>query len=194
MHSLTDEQVMVEYQKGEAAAMDELLRRYKHPVFNFCFRLLGNYHEAEETAQEVFLRIHVHKGTYEPERKFTTWMFAIAHHICISVVRKRKWTISWPRKKEDADAFVERPSDTPSPQAEAESREINKVIHQCIKKLPFLQKEALILREFYRLSYREIADAMGQPLNSVKSLVFRAREELKSKLLAALKEAEGGQS
>ena len=193
MQQLSDIEVMLEYQKGNGSAMDELLRRYKHPVFSFCYRLLGNTHQAQDAAQEVFLKIHIHREGYVPQGKFTTWTFAIAHNICISLVRKRKWLAPWPRQKDQDDCLAELPDDSPSPEAEAHKREMQSHVQRCVNGLPFLQKEALILREYHSLSYEEIAATMHRPVNSVKSLVHRARMEIKEKLLPVLNEAERGQ-
>ena len=193
MQGLRDEEVMAMYQKGDVLAMDELLKRYKNPIFHFAYRFLGNRDEAQEIAQEVFLRIHIQKDRYKPMGKFSTWIFAIAHHLCVSVIRKRRRFVLWPRKKDQEDAYVDFSSSDPSPDESTIQNDLQKTVKRCIDTLPFLQKEALVLREYHAMSYEDIAATMKRSINTVKSLVHRARMNLKQKLLPIVYEVERGQ-
>jgi len=192
MHNLSDEELMLEYQKGVVAAMDELLRRYKNPIFHFTFRLCRNTAEAEDLTQEVFLRIHQYRDGYRPCGKFSTWIFSIAHNIAISTLRKRKRWLSWLRKEDDPQQLEDVASPDPSPQEEVSQHEVVGVVQECIKGLPFLQREALILREYEHLDYQEIAKILKKSLGAVKTLIRRARMNLKDKLLPVLGEVKGG--
>lgn len=194
MQGLRDEEVMMEYQKGNLAAMGELVQRYKNPVFSFAYRFLGDREEAREIAQEVFLRLHIHKTSYRPTGKFSTWIFSIAHNLCVSVVRRRRRFVLWPRKSKDDDGYVDVADSNPSPDTRAEENDVQQTIKRCINELPFLQKEALVLREYQSMSYEDIAVTMKQPVNTVKSLIHRARINLKEKLLPLVHEAGRGQS
>lgn len=191
MQGLIDEEVMLNYQKGDVLAMDEILRRYKNPIFHFAYRFLGNFYEAQDIAQEVFFRLHQQKDQYRPTGKFSTWIFSIAHNLCISVIRKRKWFVLWPRQKENEEELVDFPGDGPSPKDEVLQKDLQTEIGRCIDTLPFLQKEAFMLREFHNFAYEDIAQAMHKPLNTVKSLVHRARMSLKQKLLPTVQEVGG---
>jgi len=193
MQGLTDKEVMIQYQKGDVLAMDEILRRYKNPIYHFSYRLLGNVQEAQEVAQEVFFRVHLQKEAYQPKGKFSTWIFAIAHNLCISLIRKRKLFRLWPRQYDNQEAYVEFPCDDPSPEEKVSQKDLQREIKRCINTLPFLQKEALILREYHKLSYEDIAATMKRPVNTIKSLVHRARMNLKQKLLPIVQEVERGQ-
>lgn len=193
MHNMTDEQLMLDYQKGEALAMDEILKRYKNPIYCFAYRLMGNASEAEDIAQEVFLRLHQHRAEYRPIGKFRTWLFSIAHNLCISSIRKRKWLTLWPRKFDEPEELADFQSPDPSPGEQAATNEIQDVVKRCIQGLPFLQKEALILREYQNLDYQEISGILNKSLGAVKTLIHRARENLKDKLLPYL-EVKGGRN
>ena len=188
MQELKDEELMLAYQNGEATAMNEILRRYKNPIYHFTLRLCGNSSEAEDFAQEVFLRLHQSKDSYRPTGKFSTWLFSIAHNLVISRLRRLKWWVLWPRKNDETEELVEFESPDPSPKDIVTGNELSKLVQTSIQSLPFLQKEALILREYENLNYEEIGRILKKSLGSVKTLIHRARENLKIKLLPDLEE------
>ena len=192
MQGLRDEEVMLNYQKGEVEAMDELLRRYKNPIYHFAFRMIGNTAEAQEIAQEVFLRVHQSKDTYRPTGKFSTWIFSITHNLALSRIRKKKWLAIWPRRADDPDTLVEFASPDPSPQEIASENELSGILKQCLQSLTFLQREALVLREYQGLDYQEIAKILNKSLGTVKTLIHRARQNLKYKLLPYAQELKKG--
>jgi RNA polymerase sigma-70 factor, ECF subfamily len=188
MQEQKDEELMLAYQNGEGAAMDEILRRYKNPVYHFILRLCANSSEAEDCAQEVFLRVHQAKDAYRPCGKFSTWLFSIAHNLAVSRLRRLKWWALWPRQNAQTDELVEFQSPDPSPKDVAAGNELSALVQAGIQSLPFLQKEALILREYENLNYEEIGKILKKPLGSVKTLIYRARENLKVKLLPEMEE------
>ena len=192
MQGLRDEEVMLNYQKGQVEAMDELLKRYKNPIYHFAFRLIGNAAEAEDIAQEVFLKLHQCKQTYKPTGKFSTWIFSITHNLALSRIRKNKRLVFWPRKKDVPDELVDFESHDPSPEEIVSENELSQVLKNCIQSLPFLQREALILREYQDLDYQEIAKILKKSLGTVKTLIHRARINLKNKLLPYVEEFKGG--
>ena len=192
MQDLRDEELMCQYQKGDMLVMDEILRRYKNPVYHFIHRLSRNAEEAEDIAQEVFLRVHQYRARYTPSGKFSTWIFSIAHNLFIDSVRKRYWLTIWPRKEDNPDDPVEFVSLTPSAAEETERNDLAEIVKRYIQGLPFLQKEALILREYEQMEYEEIAAILNKSLGAVKTLIHRARENLKNKLLPYAQEFKGG--
>lgn len=192
MQDLRDEEVMLNYQKGEASAMDELLNRYRNPIYHFAFRFMLNAQEAQEIAQEVFLRLHQYKDSYKPSGKFSTWIFSIVHNLCISRLRQKKWQAIWPRKEDDPNGLIEFESPEPTPEVVAEGNELESVLKKCIQGLSLLQREALILREYQNLDYQEIAKILKKTKATVKTLIYRARQNLKTKLLPYIEEFGGG--
>ncbi|MFC1704111.1 RNA polymerase sigma factor [Candidatus Omnitrophota bacterium] len=191
MQHLTDVEVMLKYQQGEGQAMDELLRRYKNPVYHFAYRLSYNAAEAQEIAQEVFLRVHTFKDRYTASGKFSTWIFSIAHNVFVSRWRKNRRLVLWPRKKDSNDELVEVADPDPTPGEQAAIGELSGIIRECIQTLPLPQQEALILREYENLDYQEIATILKKSLGTVKTLIHRARINLKDKLLPYIKELGG---
>jgi len=192
MQNKADEELMLEYLKGETLAMNELLRRYKNPIYHFVFRMSQNTAEAQDIAQEVFLRVHQYRHNYIPRGKFSTWLFSIAHNLFISTMRKKKWCVVWPRKQDEPDELMDFASSDPSPKEVVANNEFSDVVKECMQGLPFLQKEALILREYENLDYQEIARILNKPLGTVKTLIYRARMNLKEKLLPYIEEFKGG--
>ncbi len=192
MQTLSDEELMLSYQNGKAIAMEEIVARYKDPIYRFAFRLGQDAVEARDIAQEVFLRVHQYKDTYRPIAKFRTWIFSIAHNLCMSRLRKSKWLIFWPRKQDEPDELMDFPSPNPSPEEIASQDEVSNIIKENIKGLPFLQREALVLREYEKLDYQEISKILHKSLGTVKTLIHRARQNLKIKLLPYLEEFKGG--
>jgi len=192
MQNLKDEEIMLKYQEGEPGAMDELLGRYKNPLYRFAFRLTGNIAEAQDITQEVFLRVHQHRYDYRPLGKFSTWIFSIAHNLAVSGLRKRKRFVIWPRKEDESEELKEFPSSDPSPEEVVAENEISALVRNSVQGLPFLQREALILREYQDLDYQDIARILNKSLGTVKTLIYRARENLKIKLLGLKEEFGGG--
>lgn len=188
MQQLTDEEVMLKYKQGLGEAMDELVRRYKNPLYHFAYRISQNAAMAEDSVQEVFLRVHEARHAYIPSGKFSTWIFSICHNLMISQLRKKKWCLPWPTKNDESGELVEFASPDPSPRDVVENNEMVEILKNCIQGLSFLQKEALILREFHNLDYNEIAVILNKPLSTVKTLIHRARVALKDKMLPYLQE------
>ncbi len=191
MDERSDEQLMLEYKRGNAEAMDEFLKRYKNPLFRFIYRMSRNTAEAEEITQEVFMRVHEYRNSYRPTGKFSTWLFGIAHNLYVSRLRKRKPFLPWPTRPDNPDEQADFASPALSPMETAASQELSEAIRQCIGELPFLQREALILREYEGLDYEEISEILHKPLGTVKTLIYRARMALRDMLVPLIDE-EGG--
>jgi RNA polymerase sigma-70 factor (ECF subfamily) len=162
-----------ETEKKRDAAFTELLARYRRPVLNFVYRLLGNADDAEDVAQEVFVRAYRHWDEYDPRRSVSTWLFAMARNAAIDRLRYRQ---RHPTAPLDA---------SPEPSAESrevETREIGAVIAAAIQTLPEDQRTAIILAEYHGLSYAEIAEVMRCSVKSVESRLYRAKAALRERL------------
>lgn len=183
---------MLKYKEGELAAMEELVRRYKNPLYCFAYRLGNTEAEAQDITQEVFLRLHQHRQEYVPSGKFSTWIFSITHNLCVSKLRRKKWLVLWPRQKDNPDELLDLESPDPSPKEISEVSDLSMAVKRCVQSLPFLQKEALVLREYENLDYAEIAKILHKPQGTIKTLIHRARQNLKEKLLPYVEEYRGG--
>ncbi len=187
-----DVQLMLEFQKGDPASFEKLMSKYYKRILNFNYRFLGSKQTAEDLTQEVFIRVYRNAHSYRPQSKFQTWLYTIAHHAALNEARKLKRKIvSLEETFEADDSQLKRQIEdhhTPSPTAEILSKERQKVVKEAIDSLPENQKVAVILRRYEDLSYEEIAETMKCSVEAVKSLLNRAKENLKIALHKYIKE------
>jgi RNA polymerase sigma-70 factor (ECF subfamily) len=163
---------------GSKEAFSRLVEAYQTPVFNLAYRMLGNRGEAEEAAQEAFLRAYARLHRYDPAYKFSTWMLSIASNHCIDILRKRR--IIWLSLDEPlpAEFAPQLSSDRPDPERAMEDTEIEDQVRALLDELQPDYRAAVILRYWYELSYEEIAEAMDTTVSAIKSRLFRARKML----------------
>jgi RNA polymerase sigma-70 factor (ECF subfamily) len=159
------------------AAFAELLARYQRPVLNFVYRMLGDAADAEDVAQEVFVRAYQHWSEFDPRRKVSTWLFALARNAAIDRLRYRQR-----HPVESLDSAPE-PSTT---SREVETRELGEQIAAAIQLLPEDQHTAVVLAEYQGLSHAEIAEVMHCSEKSVESRLYRARQNLRIALAPLL--------
>ncbi len=179
----TDRAGILRLQNGDDAAFDEIIARYKMPVINFVYRMIGDADEADDVAQEVFVRVYSKCHRFKPggRHRFSTWLFQIARNQAIDVLRKRQRR---PVEFRDfgKDGGHEPVSLVASADRETEHKEIGDAIARAVSKLPEKQKTALILAEYHNLPHAEIAAVMQCSVKSVESRLARARCELRRKL------------
>lgn len=171
--------------KGDQDAFGEIVEIYKNSVYQLCFRMLGNRHEAEDMAQEAFIRAFVNIKSFNQSLKFSTWLFRIATNLCIDRIRKKK-----PDHYLDAEVagiegltmYSQIPSDTPLPEKELESLELKEAVQKEILKLPDKYRSAIVLKYIEGLSLNEISEILDLPLGTVKTRIHRGREALRQQL------------
>jgi RNA polymerase sigma-70 factor (ECF subfamily) len=170
------ESVWVEQaREGDKQAFGHLVEAYQRPVYNLTYRMLGNPDEAEDAAQETFLRAYANLRKYNSDHKFSTWLFSIANHHCIDRLRKRR--ITW-LSIDDNPVLGNLEGDTPRPERSAIRREESGEIQHLLNQLEPAYRMPLILRYWEEYSYEEIAQAMDLSLAAVKSRLFRARQQM----------------
>lgn len=179
--------------EGDKAAFGRLVEAYETPVYNLAYRMLGNAAEAEEAAQEAFLRAYTHLGSYDPERPFSTWLFSITSHYCIDRLRRRR--ITWlPLKEEIAQADGSTQSDSrsqsagpigaqwantsPNPESVVTRRDREEWMQQLLNALSPTDRAAITLHYWYDCPYKEIAQVLDLSVSAVKSRLYRARRAL----------------
>ncbi len=185
-----DEGLMQAFCQGDASAFETLVTRHQRGVFNFLLRSVHNQSRAEELLQEVFLRVVRSKARYTPTAKFTTWLYSIARNLCVDESRRARFrrhqSLDAPRKGADGEAGAAMISSIPSgavPTDEAaEAPTIRKRLAQAVDSLPLEQREVFLLRQVSGLSFREIAETVEIPENTVKSRMRYALEKLRGEL------------
>lgn len=177
---------------GDQSAFGRLVMAYQTPVYNLAYRMLGNAAEAEEAAQETFLRAYTHLRSYDPQRRFRSWLLSIASHYCIDRLRRRR--ITWlPLEDEIAVASdsttrlssaqsevakVSLTSGSPNPEAVVAQREREAYVQRLLAGLSPTDRAAITLRYWNDCSYEEIAETLNLTVSAVKSRLHRARRAL----------------
>ncbi|HEY5893338.1 MAG TPA: sigma-70 family RNA polymerase sigma factor [Chthoniobacterales bacterium] len=161
---------------GDETAMRDLVERHQARVIGTVTRMLGSDREAEDVAQQVFVRIWRSAGRYQPNAKFTTWMFTIVRNLVFNHTRRYRGQIQTELDEEMGDEHQKTPDEDV---LEAEKQ---RAIQQAIDALPEAQRLAVVLRRYDNVPYGEIARIMGQTVPGVKSLLFRARTSLRESL------------
>lgn len=181
--SLSDEELIERFQKGDIRAFEQIVQRYKDQLLNFVFRFLGNQEQAEDILQETFLRVYRNRHAYRRVAKFSTWIYTIAGNLARTELRKRKrrrfFSIS-DMGVEDKDFEVS--DEVFNPETYVDTVLHDDVIQQEINKLSPKFREVIILRDIQELSYEEISKILRIPIGTVKSRVNRARLRLQAQL------------
>ncbi len=189
-----DAELMVRFQRGDEAAFTALVRSYQGRIVSLAYRYLGSAADAEDLAQEVFLRVYRAKETYEPSARFSTWVYRITANASLNFLRgrkaRRKVSGSMPGgENEDASVDFE-DEGAESPGERMEKDELAVVLRRIVDDLPERQRMAIVLNKYEGLSYEDVASAMEMSVMAVKSLLTRARVNIKEKLVPYLSGAE----
>jgi len=171
---------MVGLARGERDSFQHLVERWERPLFAFLRQMLGSTEEAEDLAQETFVRVFEQADRYKPEGKFKSWLFRIAGNLARSRLRRRK-IVQWiPFVDHAHDRFgSSRPVDQ-----ELEREEERQRVRDALAELPERQRRAILLRRYEDMPYQEIADAMGTTVAAVQTLLHRAMKNLRAALLS----------
>jgi RNA polymerase sigma-70 factor, ECF subfamily len=181
---------MLDVKAGDEQSFSLLLHRYRTPLVNFLYRMVRNREQAEDLAQEVFLRVYRARADYVPSAKFTTWLFRIATNLALNSVRDHRYqrmeiSIDAPVTV-DAEDGDERQLDVADNRPDIEQHLVEetrrKMIRHAIDKLPEKQRAAVLLHKYQELDYNEIAKILSCSESALKSLLFRAYETLRVEL------------
>ncbi len=185
-----DIRLMLQVRADDAEAFAELVERYQQRVVGIMNHLLGNVEEAEDLAQEVFLRVYRNRKKYRPTAKFSTWLFTIANNLALNVMRRRHRKPTVPLPAQESGPLGPRPQEQLAidpgltPAHGLRQRELSAVIRQALEELNERQRMAVVLNKFEEMNYNEIAEVMGLSMKAVKSLLSRARGKLREALQA----------
>ncbi len=175
--SAADEQEWIDAaRKGGKTAFEHLVKVYQTPIYNLAYRILGNRFEAEEAAQEAFIRAYRHLDSYDPGRPFSSWVFSIASHYCIDRLRRRR--IDWLPLREEIAEPARLASASPNPEVVVTERDREAWIQVLMNALSPTDRAALTLHYWYDCSYKEIAEVLDLTVSAVKSRLYRARRAL----------------
>ncbi|MEO0094627.1 MAG: RNA polymerase sigma factor [candidate division WOR-3 bacterium] len=171
---LSDEELVHLVKMGEVEPFDELVRRHEVKVHNLCYKMLKNYDDAKDMAQETFLKAYRNIKNFDGRSKFTTWLYRIAVNNCINFMKKEH------PSEEIKDEILEIPKDDPVEQYK--KKKMKEIIYNAISKLPEVQKSVFTLRALEELPYQEISTILNKPVNTVKVNYHLAVKNLKNYL------------
>jgi len=181
------------FQKGDNGVFDQLVIRHKDRVFNLCYRFLGDYEEANDSAQEAFVKAYSSLRTFRLESSFSTWIYRIAVNACknklgSSAYKAKRKTVSLdnPSNPSDEPLPLEIQNGAPSPLARMEEKEKIALVQRALDALPTEFKMVVALRDLEGLSYEDIAEITGLNQGTVKSRIARARTDLRNRLRGVL--------
>ncbi len=190
-----DVRLMLEVRDGSAAAFEQLVARYQDRLVTVLNHLVGNRDQAEDLAQEVFLRVYRSRNRYEPSAKFATWLFTIANNTALNALRSRSRRREVHLTARDSGSFRGQPMDQmlqassgQMPARQFDKSELRSVVRLALESLNERQRMAVLLNKFEGMSYADIAQTMELTPQAIKSLLARARVNLREVLAPYLEE------
>ncbi|HZT78795.1 MAG TPA: sigma-70 family RNA polymerase sigma factor [Gemmataceae bacterium] len=183
-----DVRLMLRVRDDEPGAFEEIVEAYQHRLVGVLHHLIGNLQEAEDLAQEVFLRVYRARKKYRARSRFSTWLFTIANNLALNSLRRQQRKPAVPLNVSDSGPLGPRPAEqlvrdrTEAPGQRLQQQELAAVIQQALAGLNERQRMAVVLNKFEDMNYAEIAEVMGLTTKAVKSLLSRARCNLRTAL------------
>lgn len=183
-----DVRLMLQVKADEPGAFEELIERYQNRVLGILLHVLGHLQEAEDLSQEVFMRVYRARRGYKPTAKFSTWLFTITHHLAVNALQSRHRRKTFSLTGRDSGPLGARPEEqlvsdrNHAAPEQFEKSEVAQIVRDAVNKLNDRQRVAVVLNKFEDLSYAEIAQIMGLTEKAVKSLLSRARTNLRELL------------
>jgi RNA polymerase sigma-70 factor (ECF subfamily) len=185
-----DIRLMLRVRDDEPGAFGELVERFQHRLVAVMHHLVSNAEEAEDLAQEVFLRVYRARKKYRPRSKFSTWLFTIANNLAVNCLRARQRKPAVPLSPHESGPLGARPEEQlvrdrgDSPSGQMQQQELAAVVRRALDTLNERQRMAVVLNKFEDMNYAEIAEVMGLTTKAIKSLLSRARMNLRAALAA----------
>lgn len=180
----SDVALMLRVRDGDLEAFETLVTRHQHSVVGTAAKMLGGAADAEDIGQQVFVRVWKHAARYQPSAKFTTWLMTITRNLVFNELRRRRRSQQVSMDADEGDTirhqFVDEQAAAPS--EEMLDSELHEAIDAAIASLPEAQSLAIVLRRYEGMPYEEIAEVLKTSVPAVKSILFRARAELKARL------------
>lgn len=171
--------------KGDQNAYADIVNLYQHKLYQICYRMLSNKQEAEDIAQEAFVRAYINLHSYDQKRKFSTWLYRIATNLCIDRIRKKKpdyYLDAQVPGTDGLDMYSQIAADEKLPEETVEQMELQERIQYEISRLPDKYRSVIVLKYIEELSLQEISEILDMPLGTVKTRIHRGREALRKQL------------
>lgn len=182
---LNESDVLERFQHGDTSVFKEIVLAYQDRIYRLCRYMLGNPQDAEDAAQDTFLKTYQNLKNFTPSASLYTWIYRIAVNTCIDYKRRNAFEGLFKRSDNEEDLIAREPSTDPSPERLSESGEASGALQKALNALSRKLRAVIVMKEIEGLSYEDIAAALDISMGTVKSRISRAREELK-KLMKGL--------
>jgi RNA polymerase sigma-70 factor, ECF subfamily len=174
MNSQDENLLIQQFKAGDLSIFEIIIKKYQDRIYNLCRYLLGHPQDAEDAAQEVFLKGYRNLKHFKPESSLYTWLYRIGVNTCLDYKRKSR-----PEPLKDESLAEALPSSEPSPEQHYQSKQIGRAIQAALDRLPGDSRAVIVLREIEGLSYEEMAEVLHTSVGTIKSRLSRTREELR---------------
>ncbi|MDF2628976.1 MAG: polymerase ECF-type sigma factor [Symbiobacteriaceae bacterium] len=183
MFTVADETLVRRAQKGDQAALSELITRYERKTYNLAYRLMGNHADASDAAQEALVRVYTRLPNFRGDSAFSTWLFRVVTNTCLDELRRRgrlrHQSLDNPLPAEEGALPRQTTDESDGPIERAERREVQAAVQRAINRLPDEYRAVVVMRDLQDLTYHEIAAVLGTSLGTIKSRLHRARQALR---------------
>ncbi|MGP4074027.1 RNA polymerase sigma factor SigW [Piscibacillus sp. B03] len=183
-------QLIKQVKKGNHEAFGEIIEHYQHGIYQHCYRMLGNHHDAQEMTQETFVRAYTSIQSFKQKNKFAPWLYRIATNLSIDWMRKKKplHILDQPISDDYNSTYVDQIiQEGPTPEESVQDQELNNTIQQAILELPSKYRAVIVLKYVRDLSLEEIAETLDLPVGTVKTHLHRGREALRKSLVKTIR-------
>lgn len=184
LNQLSDAELIRAYREGDEDALAILIRRHIGSVYRFLYRMANDAQTAEDLTQETFIKVWKHLPRFDPSKTFKTWTFSIAKNSAIDYFRKKNPSLVKAESADAADPLESVPDAQPLPDELLERKETAAYLDEALSALPPRTRSIVLMHETEDMTFQEIADATGEPMNTVKSRYRRALATLKERLMA----------
>jgi RNA polymerase sigma-70 factor (ECF subfamily) len=182
----TDFSWLASAQNGNSEAFTQLVETFQRPVFNLCYRMLGDAAEAEDAAQETFMRAYRSIKHYDNSRPFPTWLMSISAHFCIDQIRKRRMALV----PLEEMGYAEPPDNSPGPEQSLSRSEEQRMVRGLLNQLSPVDRAAVVMYYWSDFSYEEIGSALSLTESAVKSRLHRARRDMAKSMIDQREQAQ----
>ncbi|MDX1671712.1 MAG: RNA polymerase sigma factor [Balneolaceae bacterium] len=174
---MNDAQLVKKFQGGDVTAFNKLVERWQHRIHRFAYRYFASHDEAMEITQKTFIKAYKKIGTLDDVEKFSSWLYRIANNLCLDETKR-----AGRRRSAPLEAVGQEParSVASNPEAEIANKQLTSILHQALNQLPVEQRIVVIMKEYEGLKFREIADILDEPENTVKSRMYYGLKSLRA--------------
>lgn len=178
MTNRDDHHLIEAFQNGDSSAFEAIVVSHQDRIYNLCRHMLGNDHDAQDAAQDVFLKAYKALPRFRPDASLYTWLYRIATNTCIDYKRRPFFESLFGGSDDEERLVHDRASDAPSPERLYHAKQIDRALQECLGRLSAKLRAIILLKEVEGLSYLELAETLDISIGTVKSRIARARDEL----------------